>query len=102
MKKVYYLGHCGSGTSAHYKLMELVREEGNKLIFHIEDIDWDKKDYPKRIITLKGYKRTRKDFYGNNYETIDFNSSKEQYKFHFIKEIEINDNEEPQKSFITY
>ena len=78
MKKVYYLGHCGSGTSVHYELIELVRECGNKLIFHINDIDWDKKGYPERTITLQAYKKTRKDFYGNDYEYIDFHSSKKQ------------------------
>lgn len=100
MKKVYYLAHCGSGTSVHYKLINLVKEEGNKMLFHIEDFDWDKKGYPKRIITLKGYKRIRKNFNNDPYETIDFNSSKEQYKYHFIVEKLINDNEEPKESFI--
>lgn len=99
MKKVYYLCRCGSGTSVHGELIDLVREEGNKLIFHIEDIDWDKKGYPKRTITLRAYKITRKDFYGNDCEYIDFHSSKDQYKYHFIKTLEIEDNEEPKKSY---
>lgn len=100
MKKVYYLAHCGSGTSVHYQLIELVRQEGNKLIFHIEDFDWDKKGFPRRTITLKGYRTTKKDFYGNDYETIEFHSSKDQYKYHFIVEKEIEDNKIPEKSFI--
>lgn len=100
MKKVYYLAHCGSGTSVHYEIIDLVKEDGNKLLFHINDIDWDKKGFPKRIITLKGYRVTKKDFYGNDYQTIEFHSSKDQYKYHFIKEMEIEDNAEPEKRFI--
>lgn len=96
MKKVYYLGHCGSGTTAFFKLIELVKEEGNKMLFHIEDYDTDA--MKNRIITLRATKRT-------NYETgktfIDFRSTKEQYKFCFIRELEIEEGEEPKKSFIT-
>lgn len=99
MKKVYYLCHCGSGTSVHGQLIELIKEEGNKLLFHIEDIDWDKKDFPKRTITLRAKKIMRKDFYGNDSIMIDFHSTKKQYQFHFIKEMEIEDNEEPEKSY---
>lgn len=100
MKKVYYLGHCGSGTSVHYKMIDLVKEEGGKLLFHINDIDWDKNK--ERTITLRAKRVTRKDFNGNDYEIIDFHSSKRQYKFHFIKEMEIENNVEPEKWFITY
>jgi len=99
MKKVYYLAHCGSGTSVHYRLIDLVREEGKKLIFHINDFDWD--THKERTITLKAYRTTRKNFYGEDQETIDFHSSKEQYKFSFIVEREIEDNITPEKSFIT-
>ena len=99
MKKVYYLGHCGSGRSVHYKLIELVREEGNKLIFHTNDFDWDTDK--ERTITLKAYRRKRIGLNGNLENHIDFNSSKEQYKFSFIVEREIEDNIEPESSFIT-
>ena len=98
MKKIYYLAHCGSGTSVHYKLIDLVKEEGKKLLFHVNDWDWDQ--HKERTITLKGYRTTRIDFNGNKYETIDFHSSKEQYKFSFIVEKEIQDNETPKKSFV--
>jgi hypothetical protein len=99
MKKVYYLGHCGSGRSVHYRLIDLVKEEGNKLLFHIDDFDWDTNK--ERIITLRAKRVIRKDFYGKDYEMIDFHSSKEQYKFHFIREMEIEDSVEPEKWFIT-
>ena len=99
MKKVYYLGHCGSGLSVHYELIELVKEEGKKLLFHINDIDWD--SGKERVITLRATRMTRKDLYGNDYETIDFHSSKKQYKFHFIREMEIEDDSEPEKWFMT-
>lgn len=99
MKKVYYLGKCGSGRSVHYNLIDLVKEEGNRLLFHVDDFDWD---YNKeRIITLRAKRVTKKDFNGKDYEMIDFHSSKEQYKYCFIKEKEIEDNIEPEKWFIT-
>lgn len=96
MKKVYYLGHCGSGTTAFYKLIELVKEEDNKLLFHIEDYDTDA--MKNRTITLRAKRRID---YNTGKTTIDFHSTKEQYKYSFIIEKEIGDNEEPKKSFIT-
>ena len=99
MKKVYYLGHCGSGLSVHYRLIDLVREEGNKLIFHINDFDCDL--FKKRTITLKAYRSKKIDFDGTTKEYIDFHSSKEQYKLSFIIEKEIEDNIDPEVSYIT-
>lgn len=100
MKKVYYLCHCGSGTSVHMKLLDLVREEGNKLIFHIDDYDWDCDK--SRTITLRAFREKRRDYDGVLRETIRFNSSKEQYKFSFIREIELEDNAEPEKYKIEF
>ena len=98
MKKVYYLAHCGSGTSCHYQLIDFVRQQGNKMIFHYDTYDWDTNK--ERTITLKGYKVKRLNFYGEPYETIDFHSSKEQFKYHFIVEKEIEDNVEPERHYI--
>lgn len=98
MKKVYYLGHCGNGRSAHYKLIELVKQKENKLIFHIKDYDWDLKK--ERTITLIGYRVKRLGIDKKYYDRIDFHSSKEQYKFSFIVEREIEDNATPEESFI--
>lgn len=98
MKKVYYLCHCGSGRSVHANLLELVKEEGSKLLFHINDYDWDKNE--GRTITLKATRKTQLNCKGEKNETIDFRSSKEQYKYSFIREMEIDDNEEPKKFFI--
>ncbi len=39
MKKVYYVCNCGSGTSVHGNLLELVKVEGNKYTFHIDTYD---------------------------------------------------------------
>lgn len=99
MKKIYYLAQCGTGTSVHYRLLDLVKEENNNLLFHINDFDWDTSK--ERIITLKAKKITRKDCNGNDYETIYFHSSKKQYQFCFIKEMEIDNDVEPQSNFIT-
>ena len=99
MKKVYYLGHCGSGLSVHYQLIDLVREEGNKLIFQIEGFDSELCKW--RTITLKGYRDKKRDFDGNLIDYIRFRSSKEDFKFHFIEEKEIEDNIEPESFFIT-
>ena len=100
MKKIYYLAHCGSGRSVHYQLIELFKEDGNKLLFHINDFDYDKDGFPKRTITLKAKRVKRKNIDGEDYEMIDFHSSKAQYKYHFITEREIDDNVEPEKRFI--
>jgi hypothetical protein len=101
MKKVYYLGHCCSGRSARYELLELVREEGNKLIFHIEGFDSELCKW--RTITLKGYRDKKIDLDGNLINYIRFRSSKEDFKYHFIVEKEIEDDVIPESSFyITY
>lgn len=51
MKKVYYICHCSSGTTVFENLIELVKEEGNKLLFHINTYDWDLNKV--RTITLR-------------------------------------------------
>lgn len=100
MKKVYYLCHCVSGTSVWKQLLELVKEEGNKLTFHFETYDWD---YNKtRVITFKAYRKERLNFDRERVEYIDFKSSKEQFRYHFIKEVEIPDDQEPEKLIIEH
>ena len=100
MKKVYYLGHCGSGTTQHYELLDLVRDNGHKLTFHINDFDFDKGE--RRTITLTGYRSKKTNYKGETFETIDFHSSKKQYKFYFIRVIEIEDNIKPEKTMILH
>lgn len=98
MKKVYYLCHCGSGTSVFMDLLELISDDGINLRFHYETYDWD---YNKRrVITFRAKRVQRRDFENELYTTIDFHSSKEQFQYHFIKEMEIEDNQEPEKSII--
>ena len=41
MKKVYYLCHCGSGTTVHMNLIDLVSDDGKVLKFHYDTFDWD-------------------------------------------------------------
>ena len=98
MKKVYYLGECGTGRSVHYELLDLVKEDSKKLLFHITTYDFDLEK--ERTITLKAEKIYRTNFNGELYQTINFKSTKEQFKFSFIREMEIADNEIPQKKFI--
>lgn len=93
MKKVYYVCNCGSGTSVHGNLLELVKVEGNKYTFHIDTYDWDKNE--RRVITLKAYLETEK-FNDKTIRKFRFRSSKEQFRFSFIREVEIDDNEEPE------
>ena len=78
------------------KKIELVKEDGNKMLFHIEDYDTDA--MKNRTITLRAKKRID---YETGKELIEFHSTKEQYKFSFIRVLEIGDNEEPKKVFIT-
>lgn len=100
MKKVYYLCHCGSGTTVHMNLIDLVSDDGKVLKFHYDTFDWD---YNKsRVITLKATRVTRAAFDGTPYKTIYFRSSKEQFKYSFIRELEIEDDKEPERCIIKH
>ena len=98
MKKVYYICHCGSGTTVFENLIELVKEEGNKLLFHINTYDWDLNKV--RTITLRAKRVKVTDWDGNMVDRIDFRSSKEQFRYSFIREYEIEDDVVPEKSII--
>lgn len=95
MKEAYYICHCGSGHTVFEDLLELVKIEGNKILFHIEAFDWEKNKV--RTITLKAFFKTRLNFYNEKVEYIDFKSTKEQFKYSFIRRYEIEDNVEPEK-----
>lgn len=96
MKKVYYICHCGTGQTLFEDLIELVKEEGNKLLFHFNNA-YDFDFHKTRTITLKAFRKAKRNSYGELMNYIDFNSSKEQFKYSFIREYEINDNETPEK-----
>lgn len=98
MKKVYYLCHCGNGTTVFMDLLDLVKDDGTNLLFHKSIYDWDlNKD---RVATLRAKRVHRLNYKGELYTMIDFHSTKEQFKFSFILEREIPDNAEPEKSII--
>lgn len=97
MKKVYYLGRCCSGGITRYELLELVREEENKLIFHKYGFDSELCKW--RTITLKGYRDKKIDLDGNLIDYIRFRSSKEDFKYHFIVEKEIEDDATPEEIY---
>lgn len=97
MKKVYYICHCGSGTSVHGELLELVKEVGNVLTFHINTYDWDLNK--SRVITLKAKREMRRNYNNELVEHLDFHSSKRQFEFSFIRELEIPDNEVPSRTY---
>lgn len=98
MKKVYYVCHCGSGQSVHCTLLELHKQIGNKMLFHVDGWDYNKCKSVRR--TLKAYIKTRLNCNGERVEYIDFHSSLDDYKYSFIKMLEIEEGVEPKKSLI--
>ena len=100
MKKVYYVCKCGSGLTVHEDLLELVRDEGNVMVFRINTFDWDSGKV--RNITLKALKVVKTDYDGSKMNCLNLKSSKQQFEGSFIRMYEIDDNEEPEKHRIIH
>lgn len=78
MKTKYYLIKFYNGHTKEEHLLDLVSDDGINLKFQIKAYDWDsEKD---RVITLRATRRTKIGYYGQKYTTIEFESSKLQFK----------------------
>ena len=84
--KVYYLVECGTGRNVKYTRIDLVKEQDNNLTFKVNE--WDFDYHRERAITLKAKRRYDWETKRN---VIDFHSSKEQYKFCYIVEKEMEE-----------